>query len=340
MLLAVPLIVLLTAFVALGTAALQHSTSTGIVNWLGRVVGNIPIVGGVLSLDNILKLDRWVLSLIGKQFGQVEKAAVGWLAALAQVSRRHSKAALGLAAPVWGLAYWLVHTEIGRQAHTRDVPIKKTADQAKAAAIAARDDLYALKRGGRTTIKQSEVTRIERVVMPHAKEWSWINEHWGGVKRAVALAAAGALAPTLPRVKPLAWPYGLTPTGIRRRLHRLEGLFGVTAAAALVASVFRVTPRCVTDGNIGRIMRKLCGLSPRALADLLGLLADALLLTNICRAITLLEDGLGVVQPEITAFITDLETWACYGDNEAPPKLPEPVLNLPTLRPIALSAEV
>src|ERR1700740_396878 len=93
-LLFIPLILLLTALVALGSAALQHSASTGLVNWLSRVVGNVPIVGGILSTKQILKLDGWILNLIGKHFKEVESAAVGWLAAL-DIAPRHPGACAG-----------------------------------------------------------------------------------------------------------------------------------------------------------------------------------------------------------------------------------------------------
>jgi hypothetical protein len=140
--------------------------------------------------------------------------------------------------------------------------------------------------------------------MPHAEEWTWITNHWQGLKHAIALAAAGVLAPTLPRVKPLAWPWGLTPTAIRRRLHRVEGLLGVSAMAVAVAAVLRVSPRCLTDGNVGRVARRLCGMPTRWLDDVLGLIADFYILENLCDVLPWVEAAASAVAVPFVETVT------------------------------------
>lgn len=334
----IPLIILLAAFVAYGMAALQHSNSTGLIGWLGKALANIPIIGG-FSVSQILKLDAWITRQIGSHFKAVEQRAVTWVGALSTYVKIMAAAPMNVAAAMWALSYWLVHTEIGRQAkaHTRHAEI--TATHADAVAETAMKEAVGLARSHPGKVTQKEVTQIERVAMPHAPEWEWINHHWGALVRAVTAPV------TLPGVvaKPVVEKIdGWTKRNLRwhnRRLARLEKLLGVTAFAAVLARTLGVSARCVRPGgNVSKVARSICGLSLRGLEDLLGFLADALLLTNICRALSLLEDGLGAIQPAITAFITDVETWACYGDNEKPPKLPEPTLDLPDLRPIVLDA--
>jgi len=334
--LAVPLLVIAAAFVAYAMAALQHSSSAGLVNWLSRVVGNIPIVGGVVSIKQILKLDQWMTHYIGKHFEQVEQKAVGWLVGLATVSRRQAQAALTLAAPVWGLAYWLVHTEIGRQARARDKPIAKQAAHADALARTAVADVADLARGRRVTIKQSQITKIEHVVMPHAAEWEWINSHWQGLKKAIALAAAGALAPTLPRVKPLAWPRGLTPTAIRRRLGRVEALLGVTAFAAVMAKVLGVTPRCLKPGgNVSKFARKLCGLD-KWLVDLLLLgSVEAFVALDLCEFAYLLGEAAKLQRPALLELVNVEDALiGCHGSVK-PPAYDLPAAALPPLQGVS-----
>lgn len=155
-------------------------------------------------------------------------------------------------------------------------------------------------------------------------------------KRIAALAAAIAalggavIHPGHTLTLPKSW-YGLTKrlARLERRMHRAEGWLAAGALAVAMANVLGVTAKCLRSGNVGKVARRLCGLSPRALEDLLGLIADALILANICQVITFLQDGLSFIEPEVTAFITDLETWACYGDTEHPPRLPAVTLYLP-----------
>lgn len=156
------------------------------------------------------------------------------------------------------------------------------------------------------------------------------------------VAAAGAIPLPNPWAFPAfhRWWHDLTKWRevTQRRLARLEKLLGVAGMAAVMANVLGLPNwRCLTKGNIGKTARHLCGLSPALLQDFLGLLTDLLILQDVCRIITLVEQGLSLVQPEITAFITGAEAWACYGDNEAPPQMPAPALSLPPSFALTLS---
>jgi len=329
--LAIPLLLILTAFVAYASATLQHSQSTGFVGWLTGKLASLPILGG-LSVKQVLKLDRWMTSMIGRHFKQVEQYAVRWLSGLDQFTRRNAKAALSLGAPVWALAYWLVHTEIGRQAKAHDRPIAKTANHALA--IGERLQAGAIPHKTTEVIQKNTktVTRVERVVMPHAAEWEWINHHWQGLKHAISLAAAGVLAPTLPRVKPISWPWGLTPTAIRRRLHRVEGLLGVTGMAVAIAAVLRVTPRCLTSGNIGRAARGLCR-APTWLLDVLLLSSfEAFAVADMCSLIAAEVKLAEWFQPLLMDLVS-VDEWLIQncGYSKAP-DLTLPALSFPNVR--------
>lgn len=123
-----------------------------------------------------------------------------------------------------------------------------------------------------------------------------------------------------------------------KRLARLEALLAASGLALAVAKMLGLPNwRCLTKGPIGKVSRALCGMSGAALNDLLGLLADVVILTDICRVITLLEDGLGLIEPALTEFISGASAIACYGDSEAPPVLTGPALSLPPVTGIALS---
>lgn len=334
--LAVPLLIILTAYVAYALANLQHSQSTGFLGWLAQAAGNLPIFGG-FSARQILKLDQWMTHMLGRHFKQVERKAVAWLVGLKQYAGWMAASAVYPAVAAAQFARWLLHSELPRQITGRTKHTTQTAEHADAtaakAAKAASD--VAKSHPGKVTARQ--VTKIERVAMPHAEEWSWINHHWKALQHAVT--HPGVILPGLALPVPLRW-FGRTTKQLRahnRRLARLEKLIGVTAFAAVMARVLGVTPRCLRSGNVGKVARRLCGLTPRALEDLLGLIADALILANICQVITVLQDALAFIEPEITAFITAAEAWACYGNTEHPPDTTAIALNLPPLRPIALA---
>lgn len=149
---------------------------------------------------------------------------------------------------------------------------------------------------------------------------------------------------TIPGLRDLPWirrevvGFGRWAARVNRRLHRLEGLLGVTALAAAMANVFGLPNwRCLTRGNVGRTVRKLCGLGPAALEDLLGLLADVLLVEDVCQVINLLSDGLTLVEGPLNTIIGGVDSALCHGHFNRPPEDPAVVLSLPPVTGVTLS---
>lgn len=180
--------------------------------------------------------------------------------------------------------------------------------------------------------------------LPHIRREIKVIEH--AVPQRIVQVFKFAGAATLPGVLglPHIWReiHGLTKRNLRlsKRLHRVEALLGVAAFAGVLAQTFGVSARCVRSGGpIGRVARRLCGLSARGLEDILGLIVDAFLFTNICQALTLIERGFSFIEPEITAFITAVETMACYGDDEHLPPGPGVFLSLPPVTGLVLSLD-
>jgi hypothetical protein len=125
---------------------------------------------------------------------------------------------------------------------------------------------------------------------------------------------------------------------VHKRLHRLEGLLGVTGLAFAIANVLGLPNwRCLTRGNIGRASRALCGLGAAAFEDLLGLLVDVLIVEDICQVITLLEDSLSIIQGPLNTFVSVVDGALCHGDYGAPASDGRAVLSLPPVTGVALS---
>jgi hypothetical protein len=163
---------------------------------------------------------------------------------------------------------------------------------------------------------------------------------------ALLWAALGAIAGTLPhpgRIGSLPHGIGIPKSWTKwrhrvdARLRKLEGLFGATALAVAMANVLGVSAKCLRSGNVGKTARKLCGLGPRALEDLLGLLVDVLILENICNVITLREKGFALIEPEVTGFIATAEKQFVHCKYQLPDPLPAVPLSLPPVTGLALS---
>lgn len=156
------------------------------------------------------------------------------------------------------------------------------------------------------------------------------------VVKAVPAAVPGAVA--LPGLL-VNWR-GLTRRMARleRRLAKAEAWAGATALALAMGNVLGVRARCLRGrGPIARVARGLCGLGPRALEDLLGLLVDVLIVEDICKVLPLLSQGFSLIEPELTAFIGVADGALCHGDYAAPPALSLPRLSRPPVAGVTLS---
>ena len=292
----------------MGMATLQRPVSGGIVKWVANLIGNIPLVGGLLSVDQILKLDRWVTHALGNAFKAVEGSAVAWFVQLA-----HYVDVVGYWSLYWPIA--LVHevthlttVTIPRAINARTRTLDRRIDVAEAEAKSAAGRAHSVTKYVTAQPNTKVITRVERVAMPHAAEWDWLHKHWKALTAAVIGAAALPGVIDVPHIPSLPVPFGRTIKQIRRRLGRLELLLGAAGAAALVArAIGGITPRCVKSGALGKVARRLCGLSPKALEDILGLLVDLFTFSYICEAVKLMEEAFQFVVPDIAKFLATAE---------------------------------
>lgn len=137
--------------------------------------------------------------------------------------------------------------------------------------------------------------------LPKALRREITHDH---VRLGALAAAVAAMAGSL------TWPHGIGLPNIghvwrgltrrlaraERRLRRLEGLFTVAGAAAIMANALGLpSVRCVTKGPLSKVSRALCGLGGQALNDLLNLLVDAAVLGDPCDTVTLLTDAVPLI---------------------------------------------
>src|SRR5437899_4036518 len=197
MMLAIPILLLLALLVSAGLAASSRPVSGGFVEWLKNQAARIPVFGG-LSIDQIVKLDRYITSKLGAHYRAIEGAGVRWFGDLS-----HYVDVVGYWSLYWPIALFhevthLTTVVIPNAINARTKPLSRRLDAVEAQAKATAGVAHSLPRvvKGRATTK--EVTRIERVAMPHAAEWDWIHEHFNALKKTVAAAAALAIGVALP----------------------------------------------------------------------------------------------------------------------------------------------
>ena len=81
--------------------------------------------------------------------------------------------------------------------------------------------------------------------------------------------------------------------------------------------------------NVGKVGKSLCGLPTRWLDDLLSLVTDFAIVSNICIVIPWLERAFSEVAAPLVALLTKAGAGICRGGAGAPELLPAPELHLP-----------
>lgn len=332
--LVVGLLAMLSWIVARGSLYSWNHTFGWLFSHLADAL-DIKVLGQHIGAGGILRsLNNTIVKRLG-QWASGSEHAMGYFfhgAARLQEWATHEIAAT--ARDTLHFGEWLVHGHLPKIAKYAGLAAIPPALLARLITGAVRKELAADYKLFRHVLPHQLGALITALIRPLSRRLTHL-EHLIGAKSAAALGAAtGAIAVTLPnvhifpRLRALERWDGFT----KRRLRRMEKLLGAAGIAAVMANALGLPNwRCITRGNLGRTSRALCGLGAGALDDLLGLLADLLILTNICEVITLLEDGLGVIETPLNDFIGGVEAMACYGDTEHPPALSVPALSLPAV---------
>lgn len=293
------LYLLLGLFVSAGMVVAAHPLGDGFLNWLREQAVKLPAFGG-LSLEQIVKLDRWLANKLGKYHASIVGAGVSWLQGL-----RDYVYIVGYWSLYWpiGLFHTVTHlttVTIPNMIRAKTAPIERKADAAEAQAKAAAGIAHALPKNAKARDRTKEVTVIQRVAMPHAEEWGWIHDHYGTLKKVVLGVVASAAGVALPHAPSLPVPWRDAIKGVRKRLGRVEALLGVSAFALMMTRVLRLpSPRCLTRGGVGKAARRLCGMDQSLLDSLLG---DALAIAGLLSVVEFAE-GLLAIEDEAVSIL-------------------------------------
>lgn len=257
---------------------------------------------------------------------------------LTWIFQEMAHASSALAQDVFDLGHWIVRTAVPAYVHAQLWPIREALRAAHAVTKVIQTRIVHVTKVVEIKTAGAVHTVIRETALPFLGSWRWLHAHIAILRRLVADAGKIEAAIAIPFPTDLPIPWGRTISNIRKRLGKVEALLGASAFAVAMANVLGLPNwRCLTRGNVGRTARALCGLSPAALQDILGLLTDVLLVTNICMVTELLEQGLQLVEGPIDSIVGVVGGSLCNGDFQKPPSIGPVALSLPPVSGLALS---
>lgn len=320
----VPIAVILTAYVAYAASQQSHAWADAIVRGFTAWIVKLPLVGEAVE-RLITSGATWIANKLGNYFLQKAERVINWIGGLAHYARMVANATIDWPVELLSTVRWLLTQEIPHLIRGLPNAVTKLVHQAQAIIRGLERDV-----GRLTAHLPGQVRRLIHAGLigllgPFLLPLRWLLKVWRVISHA-AVHAGGIAVPWIevPRV--------------RKRLRKLEAdttklwkLLGVAGAAALIARALQINVRCVTRGPLGKVARRLCGISATALEDLLGLIADVVIVTEICEVIPYLEQGLNVIAGPLSNLIGEAGAALCGDDFDPPPRLSVPALSLPAL---------
>ena len=255
LLLGVPLLVILTAFVGLATIALQHSASRGWIGWLIGTIGKTAAIG-LSIIPGATQLTRWVTHELGGVVLSATRLTVGWISALGAYIERFGSQALGWPIELFRLTDWLLTVEIPRLVASLPNAVTKIVHQTVTRVVRIERTVVRFPKLSRAQVKAAVAAALGTLVVPFLPELRWLRAHFH------------ALTAVLPHTIPIQW--GRTIAGIRARLRRLERLGAAgLAVGAVAAALAKLGVGWIRCRKVGRVGRQLCGMDDSFLESLL-----------------------------------------------------------------------
>lgn len=321
----VPILIIVMWFALAGTVRGSDYWAQAFVGWLANVLRHVPLVGS-LAAGQVTKLSRWLANKLGAAALLMESHIAGFFAGVLTVVKFVAFWTFAWPVEMLLTTKWLLHDEIPRLIHAlKTAPGVLTRIVTRTIGLTRRE-WAAVKTLAASVARSAVHIPLGALSLPDLNAIRWLRHNYKAL--VAAAAVAGGLAMPWPTLRRLMH----RTDALSKRLHRVEALLGVTAFAAIMARVLGLaSPRCLRGGNVGRIARGICGMPLRWFNDVLALLTDFFVLTEICEVIGWLEAGFGVVANELTAFVSETGMALCHGDYDAPGKLQPPTLYTPPL---------
>lgn len=268
LLLAVPFLVVVTAFVVLGTAATSRAVGSAFTGWLRDAGAVGRFVGGVTA-DLGIRLARWITRSVGAEWADLQRLAVTWLGGLAQWATVIITNALEWPLWLWRFQRWLLFVELPKLAKVVPVTVTHTFHVVTNRVVRVERTIVKVPRLSRAVAKALVASAIAAYVRPYLAPLHWLRSHFH------------ALTAVLPRALPI--PTVPAIPNLRKRLARVEKLLAVGVGVAAVArALSRMRLGWIRCNKVGRLGRAACGLDEGLLESML---TDALAIFSVVSVV-------------------------------------------------------
>jgi hypothetical protein len=258
----IPVGVFLYALYAYATNGLSHQWGEAITKWIvdvspfGSTFGK-PIARWIVHLAD------WISNRMAEAYTPLARHAVNWFGGMADFVKHFIETALSAPLDLIVFARWLLERELPRLIHALPTSVSQLVHDMAKALHSITAEIPRLERYAKGVARAAAFGIIAPFVAA-LPALGWLKHHLGSIARAAAHAGSIALPwADLPDIKK--WLHAN-----RARITRLEGLLGIAGAAALVARALGgVSAKCIRNGNISKVAKRLCGLDANVLESLL-----------------------------------------------------------------------
>lgn len=277
---AIPLLVIIAAFVALGLAATSRQTGAAFASWMNGLGRLGRLVGGVTA-DLAVSLARWIVHNVGAEWADLQRLAVTWLGGLAQWAEQVIVGALLWPYELSRFAYWLLDVYLPKRLRVIPNTITHTIHQVTTRVVRVERTIVRVPKLSRAVARALVAAAVATFVHPFLADLQWLRRHFSALTHAIPRALPLPTVPAIPN--------------LRKRVARLERLLAAGLGIAVVArALARMRLGWIRCNKVGRLGRAACGLDEGLLESML---TDAL---AIFGAVSIVEfaNGLRAVEDE------------------------------------------
>jgi hypothetical protein len=300
------------------------------------LMGHVPVVGSHLKFGHIFReLDNSIRHALSQFAASRQEAAGRRWHKLGHLLAHQSSAIWHQGKQTLQTFEWFLADHLPQFVRTHVAPAQKDATSAKTQAKhalkvaletqTALSDARGRPKGADAPAPQKTVTQIQKQV-------TTIIEVLPVVIGGALVSTKSARKPGTPLVLGKVWT---SIHNLQKRVTYLERLNGAKGFRKAMGNALGVEEKCV-EGPLRRLTRALCKSGPNGINNILGLIGDLFIITDICEILGPLEKMLGVALGPIEAVVGTAGAALCHGDFDPPPALDAvPVLHVPV--PVGLA---
>lgn len=322
MVLAIPLIILIYALFSLAAPQMSHAMMAPIVAFFKQLFSPLPIerLVGWLADKTVALADLFARSM-GNAFDGQSPQVRDYLAHHGEIAKYNQNSLERTKALLWGYSNWNTNVDLPRAIKDSTGPLGvrvKALEHAKGktrpAGLTGPQVGVIAHKAATVTIPakiQKDIAEIEWLRSQHKLIYDITHLHKVPA-RGVPVEATQTGAQALARAKAQA----------NARFKRLEKLLGASGLVAAMGVAVGLPLAKMLKCNSFKALRRLPPCGPGSImAGLAGLLIDAAILSDICAAFPLFDQGLALIEKPLVEFTSEVAGGLCHGDFTAPPAI-------------------